>query len=103
MIKFKLNFLISIFYTYFFKTHKSKILYFFSPDELYLALVTSTRAHAKIVNINIEAASQAPGFVSWVDHRDVPEKNDLGMMGEVFAEDEVRNNFYILINCNVTA
>ena len=54
-----------------------------------MALVTSTKAHAKILNIDIEDATQSPGFVSWVDHKDVPGKNDLGMWGEAFAEGEV--------------
>ena len=58
-------------------------------DELYLALVTSSRAHARIVNIDIEDASKVPGFVTWVDHRDIPGENDLGWFGEVFAENKV--------------
>ena len=62
----------------------------FVADELYLALVTSTKAHARIIDVDIKAASEVPGFVTWVDHKDIPGTNDLGWYGDVFAEKEVR-------------
>ena len=70
----------------------------FVADELYLALVTSTKAHARIIDVDIKAASAVPGFVTWVDHKDIPGTNNLGWYGDVFAEKEVTNNFIYLLS-----
>ena len=41
-------------------------------NELYGALVLSTKAHARIRDVNVEAALNSPGVVEWVDHHDLP-------------------------------
>ncbi|KAI5799964.1 Molybdopterin-binding domain of aldehyde dehydrogenase-domain-containing protein [Geopyxis carbonaria] len=62
--------------------------------ELYGCLILSTRAHAKILSVNHEAALKLPGIRGYVDHTDLlkPEDNWWGapMCDEVFfAVDEV--------------
>ena len=49
-------------------------------DELSLALVPSTRAHAKIVSVDFSAALAAPGVVDYVDHKDLPGNNMYGLI-----------------------
>ncbi|CAF3526890.1 unnamed protein product [Rotaria sp. Silwood1] len=44
-------------------------------NTLHAALVLSTKPNARIKDINIEAASKVPGFVSFVNHLDVPGSN----------------------------
>ncbi|CAF1603943.1 unnamed protein product, partial [Adineta ricciae] len=44
-------------------------------DTLHAALILSTKANARINNINTERASKVPGFVSFVSHADVPGLN----------------------------
>ncbi|XP_076807856.1 xanthine dehydrogenase/oxidase-like [Clavelina lepadiformis] len=60
-------------------------------DELYLCLVTSTRAHAYIRGVNIDEAIGTPGFVTYVDYRDVPGSNNVGIdkQDQVFAKEKV--------------
>ncbi|KAI5855810.1 Molybdopterin-binding domain of aldehyde dehydrogenase-domain-containing protein [Tricharina praecox] len=63
-------------------------------NELYGALVLSTRAHAKLLSVDSTPALELPGVVSYVDHTDLPspEANWWGapMCDEVFfAIDEV--------------
>lgn len=41
-------------------------------NELYGALVLSTKAHAKIKKVNYEAALEMPGVKYYVDHNDLP-------------------------------
>ena len=41
-------------------------------NELYGALVLSTKAHAKILNVDPSPALDLPGVVDYVDHRDLP-------------------------------
>ncbi|KAK5131501.1 hypothetical protein LTR08_000895 [Meristemomyces frigidus] len=41
-------------------------------NELYGALVLSTKAHAKILSVDASAALAIPGVVDYVDHRDLP-------------------------------
>ncbi|OCT63832.1 aldehyde oxidase 2 isoform X2 [Xenopus laevis] len=53
--------------------------------ELFLALVTSTRHHAKIISIHSEDALKLPGVVDVITAVDVPRANDK----DVFAEHEV--------------
>ncbi|NWX99683.1 AOXB oxidase, partial [Nothoprocta ornata] len=55
--------------------------------ELALAVVTSIKAHAKIVSIDVSEALQVPGVVDVVTAKDVPGKN--GNDEKAFAEDEV--------------
>uniref|UniRef100_A0A0F8BFX1 Xanthine dehydrogenase/oxidase n=1 Tax=Larimichthys crocea TaxID=215358 RepID=A0A0F8BFX1_LARCR len=47
-------------------------------NELYLALVTSSRAHAKILSIDTSAAESMPGVVSCVLADDIPGSNATG-------------------------
>lgn len=41
-------------------------------NELYGCLVLSTKAHAKILNVDYSPAMELPGVVDWVDHTDLP-------------------------------
>jgi xanthine dehydrogenase/oxidase len=41
-------------------------------NELYGALVLSTKAHAKIKKVNYEGALELPGVKFYVDHNDLP-------------------------------
>ena len=41
-------------------------------NELYGVMVLSSKAHAKIVDVDPEAAFDLPGVVEWVDHHDLP-------------------------------
>ena len=41
-------------------------------NELYGVLVLSSKAHAKVLEVDYEAALDLPGIVEWVDHHDLP-------------------------------
>ena len=41
-------------------------------NELYGVMVLSTKAHAKILDVDPEAALDLPGVADWVDHHDLP-------------------------------
>ncbi|KAI4574829.1 hypothetical protein MJT46_004108 [Ovis ammon polii x Ovis aries] len=57
-------------------------------QELFLAVVTSTRAHAKIILIDTSAALALPGVVDVITAEDVPGENNY--QGEIFyAQNEV--------------
>ena len=58
--------------------------------------MTSTRAHAKILSVDISEASEQPGFVDYISKKDVPGSNFYNLMGddEVFADGKV---FFSLI------
>nr|CAB3267783.1 xanthine dehydrogenase/oxidase-like [Phallusia mammillata] len=61
-------------------------------SELYLCLVTSIRPHAFIREVDVSLASTSPGFVTYVDHRDVGGSNNIAIyhaMEEVFATEKV--------------
>ncbi|NXF31839.1 AOXB oxidase, partial [Nyctibius bracteatus] len=55
--------------------------------ELSLAVVTSTKAHAKIISVDASEALQVPGVVDVVTARDVPGEN--GKDEQAYAEDKV--------------
>lgn len=60
---------------------------------LHASLVTSTKAHAKLININTEKASKCPGFVAFFCAKDVPGCNQTGGIihdEEFFSTDEVK-------------
>ncbi|XP_061745952.1 xanthine dehydrogenase/oxidase isoform X2 [Nerophis ophidion] len=60
--------------------------------ELYLALVTSSKAHARILSIDLSAAEQSPGFVGCVFAGDIPGSNTCGTVVQdetVFADRQV--------------
>lgn len=56
-------------------------------DELYLSLVTSSMAHAKIVSIDASEALILDGVVAFYCHRDIPQGHNL--MGVIFKDEEV--------------
>uniref|UniRef100_A0A672V8D2 Xanthine dehydrogenase/oxidase n=1 Tax=Strigops habroptila TaxID=2489341 RepID=A0A672V8D2_STRHB len=60
-------------------------------NELYLTLVTSTKAHAKILSVDASEAQSVPGFACFVSAKDVPGSNITGIANDetVFAEDVV--------------
>lgn len=41
-------------------------------NELYGVMVLSTKAHAKLVNVDVEPAMSLPGVFEWVDRHDLP-------------------------------
>ena len=41
-------------------------------NELYGVMVLSSKAHAKVLEVDYEAAMDLPGIVEWVDHHDLP-------------------------------
>ncbi|KAF4083783.1 hypothetical protein AMELA_G00121330 [Ameiurus melas] len=60
-------------------------------NELYLALVTSTKAHAYIKSIDIDDAMGVPGVVTFVSAKDIPGSNKTGPVvydETVFADDK---------------
>ena len=70
-----------------------------STGELFLSLVVSSKAHARIVKIDPSAALSLDGVHSFVDHTDVPGLNmwrfDIPSE-EIFASKEVRAVLYML-------
>ncbi|KYO33622.1 hypothetical protein Y1Q_0008776 [Alligator mississippiensis] len=61
-------------------------------EELFLAVVTSTRAHAKIISIDVLQALKLPGVLDVITAQDIPGKNKfLSATGTemIFAEDKV--------------
>ncbi|XP_061897581.1 xanthine dehydrogenase/oxidase isoform X2 [Entelurus aequoreus] len=61
-------------------------------QELYLALVTSSKAHARILSIDSSAAEQSPGFVCCLFAGDIPGSNTCGTIVHdetVFADRQV--------------
>ncbi|XP_072306445.1 aldehyde oxidase 5 [Eucyclogobius newberryi] len=60
--------------------------------ELFVHMVTSTRAHAKVINIDPSRALQMPGVVSFISATDVPGSNQrlwFNTVEEIFTEREV--------------
>jgi len=63
-------------------------------DALVLKVLRSTRAHARIVNINFEKALQIKGVVRVFTERDIPGKNLIGIINKdqpLLATDKVRS------------
>lgn len=60
-------------------------------NERYLTLVTSTKAHAKIISIDTTEAQSVPGFVCFVSATDIPGSNVTGIAHDesVFADNTV--------------
>ncbi|XP_033859403.2 xanthine dehydrogenase/oxidase isoform X2 [Acipenser ruthenus] len=68
-------------------------------NELYLTLVTSTKAHAKIISIDTAEAMEVPGVVCFLSYKDIPGSNITGpiVLDEtVFAEDTVTSVGHII-------
>ena len=59
--------------------------------ELYVALVTSQKARARLVSVDPSAALAIEGVVGYLDHKSVPGSNEVGAFGPspVFAVGEV--------------
>ncbi|XP_022615697.1 aldehyde oxidase 1-like [Seriola dumerili] len=63
-----------------------------TDGELFLALVTSSRAHAKITGLDVSEALQLPGVADVITARDIPGKKVRTLFGydeELLAETEV--------------
>ncbi|XP_041834272.1 aldehyde oxidase 1-like isoform X2 [Melanotaenia boesemani] len=63
-----------------------------TDGELFLVLVTSSRALAKIINLDVSAAMQLPGVVDVITAKDIPGKKERAMFGyseELLAENKV--------------
>jgi len=74
---------------------------FDAADELYVALVTSSKANARLVSVDASAALAMPGVVGFLDHTCVPGSNVKGQeKEEIFATTEV-SLFYWFDNKNV--
>ena len=56
-------------------------------SELYLALILSTKTHAKILNIDYSQALALKGVEGFVDFNDIVESNR--KIGQVFYDEEV--------------
>ncbi|XP_014664621.1 PREDICTED: xanthine dehydrogenase/oxidase-like [Priapulus caudatus] len=67
--------------------------------ELFAGLVTSTRAHARIVSVDPQTALATSGVVCYFDHHDIPGKKYFGPITEdepIFAIDEVESHGHII-------
>ncbi|TMS11619.1 Aldehyde oxidase 1 [Larimichthys crocea] len=63
-----------------------------TDGELFLALVTSSRAHAKIIGLDASEALRVPGVVDVITAKDIPGKKVRSMFGyheELLAQSEV--------------
>ena len=63
-------------------------------DEVYLAFVLSTRAHAKILNIDATKALEEDGVIDFISHIDIEDESNHFYTAEkqdeiLFAKDEV--------------
>ena len=61
--------------------------------ELFVALVTSRRAHARIVKVDPSGAVSLPGVHGFIDHKDIRGQNIMGTAfndEEMFASSKVR-------------
>ena len=64
------------------------------PDALHACLVTSTKAHARLISVDHSVASKCDGFVAFLSHKDVTGNNHIGAVvkdEEVFVTEEVRH------------
>ena len=55
-------------------------------DELYMALVLSSKAHARLVEVDPCEAFKLPGVVDFISHKDIPAHN---LFTIVATEDEI--------------
>jgi len=65
---------------------------FVTAGELYVALVTSTKANARLINVDSTPALAMPGVVGFLDHTSVPghNMNAFAKDEEIFATSQVR-------------
>uniref|UniRef100_A0A4W4EHP9 FAD-binding PCMH-type domain-containing protein n=1 Tax=Electrophorus electricus TaxID=8005 RepID=A0A4W4EHP9_ELEEL len=74
--------------------------------EVFLSLVTSTKAHAKIIHIDVSRALDMPGVVDVITAKDIPGQKFQSFTGineEVLVEEEVRVTCVGQIICAVVA
>ena len=60
----------------------------------YAAVVTSAKAHARILSVNTDACRGAPGFIAYFDHSSVTGHNEIGPIHEdeeVFVSSEAKH------------
>ncbi|GFN93063.1 xanthine dehydrogenase/oxidase-like [Plakobranchus ocellatus] len=67
-----------------------------SQAELFLGLVTSKKAHARLLNVDLSPAEGMPGVVDVIDYRDVPSLNEWESLEVVFATDEVTHEGQVI-------
>ncbi|CAL1540379.1 unnamed protein product, partial [Lymnaea stagnalis] len=60
-----------------------------SEGELFMGLVTSKKAHARLVKVDLSHALEMPGVIDVVDFHDVPGDNDWDTTEQVFAKEKV--------------
>ncbi|XP_053406229.1 xanthine dehydrogenase/oxidase-like [Mercenaria mercenaria] len=61
-------------------------------NELFVALVISSVAHAKVLNVDTSKALNLQGVHGYIDHRDIPGRNGFGVLvpdQEIFCSGEV--------------
>ena len=63
---------------------------------MFVGLVTSEVAHAKILSINASKALAIPGVIDFFCHKDIPGRNHFFVEEQLMATDEVRLILYIL-------
>ena len=70
---------------------KTRRFFLLCSGELYLALVQSTKARAKLVSVDPSPAFSMPGVVDFISHVDVPGSNTWGVFKDdaIFATEEV--------------
>ena len=70
---------------------KTQRFFLLCSGELYLALVQSTKARAKLVRVDPSPALSMPGVVDFISHVDVPGSNTWGVFKDeaIFATEEV--------------
>lgn len=57
-------------------------------DELYLAHVLSTKAHARLVNVDPSEALSMSGVIDFLCYKDIPAKNNYMLLYSLQHEDE---------------
>ena len=69
-------------------------------DELYVALVTSCKANARLVKVDPSAALAISGVVGFIDHNSVPGSNLIldTKNEELFATSQVQPQLYCLLD-----
>ena len=73
---------------------------YFIVGELYLALVTSKKAHAKLLKVDPTEALKMKGVVDFISHKDVPGHNTWNILPEeIFASNEV---IYVIFNIKLS-
>ncbi|GFS04497.1 xanthine dehydrogenase/oxidase [Elysia marginata] len=67
-----------------------------SQGELFLGLVTSKRAHARLLSVDLSPARGMPGVIEVIDYSDVPQLNEWETLELVFASDKVSHEGQVI-------